>query len=302
MSLIDRFVSASGKRLLIEALSKQAIVFGSVVVAKRLAVLCTVEEFSPGAKLIEQGGSDNDLLFVLGGSVKIIINGREVGKRNAGQHVGEMALLDVSARRAATVIASEETVVARISEPDFANVANDHSVMWRLIAIELADRLRQRSRFIKEPNPQPHLFIGSSRESLPVAEAIKDGLASMPFSTYLWTDDIFTASKTNIESLESELERSDFAILVLGPDDKVFSRGKDAEAPRDNVLFELGLFMGALSRRRTFFVIPTGLNLKIPSDLLGVTPLQYDPGKLANLSESILKLIVNAGPKSVVSG
>lgn len=195
------------------------------------------------------------------------------------------------------VIASEETVVARISEPDFANVANDHSVMWRLIAIELADRLRQRSRFIKEPNPQPHLFIGSSRESLPVAEAIKDGLASMPFSTYLWTDDIFTASKTNIESLESELERSDFAILVLGPDDKVFSRGKDAEAPRDNVLFELGLFMGALSRRRTFFVIPTGLNLKIPSDLLGVTPLQYDPGKLANLSESILKLIVNAGPK-----
>ncbi len=297
MSLIDRFVSASGKRLLIEALSKQAIVFGSVVVAKRLAVLCTVEEFSPGAKLIEQGGSDNDLLFVLGGSVKIIINGREVGKRNAGQHVGEMALLDVSARRAATVIASEETVVARISEPDFANVANDHSVMWRLIAIELADRLRQRSRFIKEPNPQPHLFIGSSRESLPVAEAIKDGLASMPFSTYLWTDDIFTASKTNIESLESELERSDFAILVLGPDDKVFSRGKDAEAPRDNVLFELGLFMGALSRRRTFFVIPTGLNLKIPSDLLGVTPLQYDPGKLANLSESILKLIVNAGPK-----
>ena len=297
MSLIDRFVSASGTRLLIEALSKQAIVFGSVVVAKRLAVLCTVEEFSPGAKLIEQGGSDNDLLFVLGGSVKIIINGREVGKRNAGQHVGEMALLDVSARRAATVIASEETVVARISEPDFANVANDHSVMWRLIAIELADRLRQRSRFIKEPNPQPHLFIGSSRESLPVAEAIKDGLASMPFSTYLWTDDIFTASKTNIESLESELERSDFAILVLGPDDKVFSRGKDAEAPRDNVLFELGLFMGALSRRRTFFVIPTGLNLKIPSDLLGVTPLQYDPGKLANLSESILKLIVNAGPK-----
>ena len=297
MSLIDRFVSASGKRLLIEALSKQAIVFGSVVVAKRLAVLCTVEEFSPGAKLIEQGGSDNDLLFVLGGSVKIIINGREVGKRNAGQHVGEMALLDVSARRAATVIASEETVVARISEPDFANVANDHSVMWRLIAIELADRLRQRSRFIKEPNPQPHLFIGSSRESLPVAEAIKDGLASMPFSTYLWTDDIFTASKTNIESLESELERSDFAILVLGPDDKVFSRGKDAEAPRDNVLFELGLFMGALSRRRTFFVIPTGLNLKIPSDLLGVTPLQYDPGKLANLSESILKLIMNAGPK-----
>jgi predicted nucleotide-binding protein len=53
---------------------------------------------------------------------------------------------------------------------------------------------------------------------------------------------IFKPSLTFIESLESELAKSDFAVLTLTPDDQSISRGQLSMEPRDNVLFELGLF------------------------------------------------------------
>ena len=210
-----------------------------------------------------------------------------------------MALIDPMAPRSATVVAQQATVVARVSEKNFTTVANNHPELWRRIAVQLAERLRQRSRFIKEPNPQPHIFIGSSRESLELAEKIQVGLSSEPVSVFVWTDDIFVASKISIEALEAELIKADFAILVLAPDDRVFSRGHDSDAPRDNVIFELGLFMGALTRQRTFFVKPRGKDIKIPSDLFGVTPLEYDPmvTALDAVCSAIRKLVHGSGPK-----
>ena len=93
----------------------------------------------------------------------------------------------------------------------------------------------------------------------------------------LWADDIFVPSWTNIESLEAELNRADFAVLLLSSDDKVVSRNKAKSAPRDNVILELGLFAGKIGRKRTFMVSPRGAKLKIPTDLLGVNPVEHDP-------------------------
>jgi CRP/FNR family cyclic AMP-dependent transcriptional regulator len=64
--------------------------------------------------------------------------------------------------------------------------------------------------------------------------------------------------------------------LVFSPDDRVFSREVESNAPRDNIIFELGLGIGALGRERSFIVRPRGADLKIPTDLLGVTPLTYE--------------------------
>jgi predicted nucleotide-binding protein len=90
----------------------------------------------------------------------------------------------------------------------------------------------------------------------------------------------------------------------MAPDDKVISRKIESGAPRDNAVFELGLFMGALSRNRTFLLTPKGVGVKIPSDLLGLTPLFYSPGDgdqllhaLTPACEELNKIIKKLGPK-----
>ena len=58
-------------------------------------------------------------------------------------------------------------------------------------------------------------------------------------------------------------------------DDLTTSRGVEYSAPRDNVIFELGLFMGHLSRSRTLIAVPQGGKVKLASDLQGLTILDY---------------------------
>src|SRR5262249_4003628 len=64
---------------------------------------------------------------------------------------------------------------------------------------------------------------------------------------------------------------SDHAILVLTPDDRTVLRRKRSPAPRDNVVFELGLFMGCLGRRRASYVLceVRGKTPRLATDLLG---------------------------------
>lgn len=86
---------------------------------------------------------------------------------------------------------------------------------------------------------------------------------------------IFGLGSTFIETLITSLPRFDFAVLVLSPDDLVNSRDIETFGPRDNVIFELGLFMGRLGRSRTFILHQADPKLKIPSDLAGVTTAIY---------------------------
>ena len=126
------------------------------------------------------------------------------------------------------------------------------------------------------------IFIGSSTEGLDVARKIKAEFEEDSFDAILWTQNVFRPSSTPIESLENALEKFDFALLVLTPDDIEISRGIIKPAVRDNVLFELGLFIGKLSRNRVFMVHPRNIDIKIPTDLLGVKPETYDDDKYKN--------------------
>ena len=78
-----------------------------------------------------------------------------------------------------------------------------------------------------------------------------------------------------MESLINSLDNFDFAILILTPDDLVTSRDISSQGPRDNVMFELGLFMGRLGRSRTFVLYDSNMDLKIPSDLLGIHTVTF---------------------------
>jgi hypothetical protein len=121
----------------------------------------------------------------------------------------------------------------------------------------------------------PSLFIGSSSEGLDFARAVRAGLASDAEIT-IWDEGFFALGQTFIESLMNALPRFDFAVLVLTPDDLMVSRDTEVFGPRDNVLFELGLFMGRLGRSRTFVLHQATHALKMPTDLAGVVTAAYD--------------------------
>ncbi len=287
--MINRFKGEIGRRLLIETLYNQKIVRDSKI-AECLADNIELFMLENNDILIEQDKPDNDLYFILTGAMRIIVNGREVAIRNAGLHVGEMAMIDPTSPRSASVISIGQSVVAKISEPKFSKLAESNPNLWRLIALELSDRLRQRNRFITPPNPRPFLFIGSSSESLEIARGIQYGLSHDDVHVTVWTDNVFGASRFPIEDLEQQVRTSDFASLVIGPDDKLIIRDTEFQAPRDNVIFELGMFMGALTRERTFIILPAEANLRLPTDLLGLTPIKYKIGKIGTSSELAVAL------------
>ena len=136
------------------------------------------------------------------------------------------------------------------------------------------------------PRKRPTIFIGSSSEGLRIAKAIQVLLDQICEVT-IWSQGVFGLSEGTLESLVSAAEQFDFAILVLTPDDLVESRGRADTAPRDNVLFELGLFMGTLGRQRTFVVYDRTAQIKLPSDLAGVTSATFEPHSSGRLESAL---------------
>ena len=122
---------------------------------------------------------------------------------------------------------------------------------------------------------KPRLFIGSSIEGLTVAYAIQENL-SFNAEITVWDQGVFNLSDTTIESLMAVIESSDFGVFVFTPDDITNIRGKKNHTVRDNVLFELGLFIGKIGRKRSFIVMPDNVEFHLPTDLLGITPGKYE--------------------------
>ena len=144
--MIERFEGKGGRRLLLEAMSAQQLVGRKRPLARALVERASLAELEPDDVLIEEGAADNDLYFVLAGRVAVLVGGREVGTLEAGQHVGEVSLLDPTVPRSATVVARELTVVAKITERDFAAVAASAPAVWRALAAGLSGILAQRNR------------------------------------------------------------------------------------------------------------------------------------------------------------
>lgn len=272
----DRFEGPRGKELLVEALKEQRLVQHDHEIASRLADLVLLRTYASGDVLVEQGASDNSLLFIISGEAAIEINGRRVAVRSAGESIGEMALASPDAPRSATVTALRPTLLAALSEVHFASIAESFPRVWKTIARVVSDRLRQREKFHRVANSMPVVFVGSSVEGLPIARAIIEGFKFDKVLLRLWsTPGVFSPGGVTSETLLREVDVADFAVFTFAPDDKILSRDKEYVVPRDNVIFELGLFMGRLGSRRTLVVKEYKDDIKIPTDLLGVTLVTY---------------------------
>lgn len=120
---------------------------------------------------------------------------------------------------------------------------------------------------------KPRIFIGSAGSGIPIAEKLKAELSSWADCDIWNQSGIFEFNKNYLDQLLEHLNLYDYGIMVATGADEVTSKGETKVAPRDNVIFELGLFMGRLGRDRAFFVFEEGA--KLMSDLEGITLPQF---------------------------
>jgi len=150
------------------------------------------------------------------------------------------------------------------------------------------------------PAQSPKLFIGSSSESLPIVELLQKGLQNHA-AIRSWTDrSIFKPTDFYVESLLNIPRLYDFGLFLFEPDDVVESRGIVMAAPRDNVIFEFGLFMSQLGLKRAFALAPRS-RVKMLSDIAGLKPIEYDePADVAPLRAELAKAKRPAVRKALV--
>lgn len=145
---------------------------------------------------------------------------------------------------------------------------------------------------------KPTLFIGSSTESKELIQEIENIMLQY-CDIKPWDKDIFHVGRTTLEELRREVLLSDFALLILYPDDRVTKRDESGYTTRDNILFELGLFMGVLGPKRAFWLLVTdkrggqSKEVLIPSDLEPLTRLNMT-WLDRNRFEPDLRIICNA--------
>ena len=125
---------------------------------------------------------------------------------------------------------------------------------------------------------KPKIFIASSAESLDIAEAVNVNL-DHDFEVSLWRAGTFKLSSTATDDLVTKASSVDFALFVFAPDDLATIRDSSKHIVRDNVVFELGLFIGSIGKERCFILKPRGQEMHLPSDLVGTNFADFDPGR-----------------------
>lgn len=148
---------------------------------------------------------------------------------------------------------------------------------------------------------RPIIFVGSSTEGLNYAKALQQNL-DHAMQAVLWSQGVFGLSGGTLEDLVEKLQTVDFAALVVTPDDLIESRGESQSAPRDNVLLELGMCIGALGRERSFLVYDRSSNIKLPSDLAGITSATFQPHGDGNAQASLGAACTQIEQKSLELG
>jgi hypothetical protein len=156
---------------------------------------------------------------------------------------------------------------------------------------------------------KPRLFLGSSGKQEKLLQALTRGLSDVarvePWMT------VFNPGVSTLERLLELTREVDFAAFVFAQDDWTASTPQASSgaapgqaSPRDNVVFEAGLFGGVLGMRRTFILHAKGA--KLPTDLLGLTCVRYDgamtPSETKAINQKIRKAIGNEGRAARIEG
>lgn len=114
---------------------------------------------------------------------------------------------------------------------------------------------------------KPKIFIGSSLAGYEIAEKVKNYLANIG-DCYLWQDpNVWELNRSTFENLLRMVSYFDFGVFVATADDLTLTNDKIVIEPRDNVILEMALFLGAMGRDKSFLLVEDGI--KLPSDFHG---------------------------------
>ncbi len=153
---------------------------------------------------------------------------------------------------------------------------------------------------------KPRVFLGSSGKQAKLVQALTRGLADVA-DVEPWTT-VFNPGVSTLDRLVELTHEVDFAAFVFALDDWTSSPSDEAAlgqaSPRDNVVFEAGLFGGALGMRRTFILHAKGA--KLPTDLLGMTAVRYPPtltpADMRAVNQKLRKAIEDEGRLTRIEG
>jgi hypothetical protein len=156
---------------------------------------------------------------------------------------------------------------------------------------------------------KPRIFLGSSGKQQKLLQALTRGLGDVA-EVKPWTTS-FNPGTSTLDRLVELAHEVDFAAFLFARDDWTTANTSDApppdsgqSAPRDNVVFEAGLFGGVLGMRRTFIVHASGA--KLPTDLLGLTCVRYEDANSAAevkaINQKLRKAIENEGRLAGIEG
>ena len=151
---------------------------------------------------------------------------------------------------------------------------------------------------------KPRIFLGSSGKQAKLLQAITRGLEDVA-EVEPWTTTL-NPGRSTLDRLVELSQEVDFAAFVFAQDDWTTTDAAQSgqASPRDNVVFEAGLFGGALGIRRTFILHAEGS--KLPSDLLGLTSVRYDPATspadVRAINQKLRKAIESEGRIAGIEG
>ena len=153
---------------------------------------------------------------------------------------------------------------------------------------------------------KPRIFLGSSGKQARLVQALTRGLADVA-EVEPWTS-VFNPGTSTLDRLVELTHEVDFAAFVFAQDDWTSNPSDEAAtgqaSPRDNVVFEAGLFGGALGMRRTFILHARGA--KLPTDLLGMTAVRYPekltPADMREVNQKLRKAIGTEGRLTRLEG
>lgn len=275
MRMIERFIGDAGRRVLLSALMTHKVVNGNSDLAQALADCIALREIAAGEIFIREGDADNSLYLILAGSADVLVKGTTVASRSVNDVVGEMAAVDPGMRRSADVVATSEMVVAHLSEAQLNDLGTRFPEVYKHVAVLMAQKLYERRNHVRPTSSKLRVFLICSAEAIEIGRAVHSAFAHDDFDVIAWYEGVFRATSYTLQTLEAEVDKADFAVAIAHADDIVEYRENDWPTPRDNVIFELGLFMGRLGRERAILLEPRNNKVRLPSDLAGVTTVTY---------------------------